>query len=156
MRARPLHRYKMMGYEILHTQQMDLHMLKFSNRIMLKPLAEYILDPAFWTKHICASKTLYESATGFLLSYIWLLTSSLDLKFAHDHFLLPGFVTWPWWKEFVREFVGHVDLNALDQVNIRFHFGDLRLGRINSIYRTRFAFTYVLPITASLTLDKFC
>lgn len=33
-------------------------------------------------------------------------------------------------------------MNALDQVNKRYHFGDLRLGRINSIYRTRFMFTH--------------
>lgn len=141
MRARPLHRYKMMGFEILQTQQMDLHLLKFSNRLMLKPLSEYMLDHTFWEEHICNSKVLHEAGCGFLMSYVWLLTTPLDLKFAHDLFLLPSFITWHWWKDFVKDFIHHVDPNALDQVNKRFHFGDLRLGRINTIYRTRFVHT---------------
>jgi len=142
MRARPLHRYKMMGMDVLHTQQMDLHLLKFSNKLMIKPLAEYMLSYDFWADHICHSAELHASGCGFLLSYVWLLTTPLDLKLAHDLFLVPSFVTWHWWKAFVKDFVDRVDINALDQVNKRFHFGDLRLGRINSVYRTRFAFTH--------------
>ncbi|KAF2678216.1 hypothetical protein K458DRAFT_142685 [Lentithecium fluviatile CBS 122367] len=142
MRARPLHRYKMMGFQIIHTQQMDLHLLKFSNSLMLKPLAEYMLSYDFWFDNICTDKTLHESACGFLLSYVWLLTTPLDLKIAHEIWLLPSFITWHWWKSFVKDFVAHVDPNTLDQVNKRYHFGDLRLGRINSIYRTRFALTH--------------
>jgi hypothetical protein len=53
MRARPLHRYKMMGFEVLHTQQTGLHLLKLSNRLLLKPLSEYMLDLEFWQEHIC-------------------------------------------------------------------------------------------------------
>ncbi|KAF2465704.1 uncharacterized protein BDR25DRAFT_82406 [Lindgomyces ingoldianus] len=146
MRARPLHRYKMMGFDVLYTQQMDLHLLKFSNRLLLKPLPEWMLSYEFWDENICGNQlerqTLHESACGFLLSYVWLLCSPLDLKLAHDHFLLPSFITWHWWKEFVKDFCQHVDMNSLDQVNKRYHFGDLRLGRINSIYRTRFCFTH--------------
>jgi uncharacterized membrane protein len=142
MRARPLHRYRMIGFEVLQTQQMDLHLLKFSNKLMLKPLAEYMLSYDFWMDNICNDHTLHKSACGFLLSYVWLLTTPLDLKLAHELWLIPSFMTWHWWKNFVKDFVANVDLNALDQVNERYHFGDLRLGRINSIYRTRFAFTH--------------
>ncbi|KAF2875222.1 hypothetical protein BDV95DRAFT_591941 [Massariosphaeria phaeospora] len=142
MRARPLHRYKMLGYGILHTQQMDLHLLQFSHHLMLKPLPEWLLSHEFWEQHICAERPLHELACGFLLSYVWLLASPIDLKMAHDTLLLPAFVTWPWWKAVVREFCAAVDVNALDQVNPRYQFGDLRLGRINSIYRTRFMFTH--------------
>ncbi|KAF1961981.1 hypothetical protein CC80DRAFT_531737 [Byssothecium circinans] len=144
MRARPLHRYKMMGFDILHTQQIDLHLLKFSNKLILKPLAEYMLSHTFWSEHICTypTDTLHKSGSGFLLSYIWLLTSPLDLKLAHDLFLLPSFITWHWWKTFVADFLDHIDANALHQVNKRFHYGDLRLGRINSIYRTRYCHTH--------------
>lgn len=139
MRARPLHRYKMMGFDILPTQQMDLHLLYFSNRLIIKPLAEYMLDHAFWTTYICVDKALHENACGYLLSYVWLITTPIDLKLAHELFLLPSFVTWQWWKKFVKEFVSYVDIVALDQVNMRFQFGDLRLGRVNTIYRIRFA-----------------
>ncbi|KAJ4293981.1 hypothetical protein N0V90_007670 [Kalmusia sp. IMI 367209] len=142
MRARALHRYKMMGMEPLHTQQMDLHLLKFSNKLMIKPLAEYMLSYDFWNQNICGERALHEAGCGFLLSYVWLVTTPLDLKLAHELFLVPSFVTWHWWKSFVQDFVNKVDINALDQVNKRFHFGDLRLGRINSVYRIRFAFTH--------------
>lgn len=142
MRARPLHRYKMMGFDILYTQQMDLHLLKFSNHLMIKPLSEYMLDHKFWEDYICTKQDLHESACGFLVSYVWLLTTPLDLKLAHEQFLIPSFVTWHWWKGFVKDFVANIDLNALDQVNKRYQFGDLRLGRINSIYRTRFFYSH--------------
>ncbi|CAI6337316.1 unnamed protein product [Periconia digitata] len=142
MRGRPLHRYKMLGLEILPTQQMDLHFLRYSDRLMIKPLAEYMLDHAFWVEHICPHKTLHENACGLLLSYVWLLTSPIDLKLAHEIYLLPSFVTWAWWKTFVTDFESHIDLNALDKVNKRFHFGELRLSRINSIFRIRYAPTH--------------
>ncbi|KAK2820033.1 hypothetical protein FQN49_007785, partial [Arthroderma sp. PD_2] len=54
-----------------------------------------------------------------------------------DHLIAPE-ITWPWWKQFVKDFNRHVDFNALDKVNKRYHFGELRLGRINTIYRLRF------------------
>lgn len=142
MRARPLHRYKMLGFNILITQQMDLHLLKFSDRLLLKPLPEWILSHDFWTKHICTDAKLHKSACGFLLSFVWLITTPLDLKFAHDYTLLPSFVTWHWWKEFVRDLCGNVDINTLHQVNKRYQFGELRLGRINSIYRVRYFSTH--------------
>jgi hypothetical protein len=144
MRARPLHRYRMMGFDILYTQQMDLHLLKFSNKLMVKPMPEWILSADFWSQHLCGDVELHQSACGFLLSYVWLLTTPLDLKLAHDFGLVPSFITWPWWKDFVRDFLapGNVDINTLAQVNKRYQFGDLRLGRINSIYRTRFFYSH--------------
>lgn len=144
MRARPLHRYRMMGFDVLYTQQMDLHLLKFSNRLMLKPLPEWILCADFWTKHLCSDLELHESACGFLLSYVWLLVTPLDLKIAHDLALVPSFITWHWWKDFVKDFLapGHVDINTLAQVNKRYQFGDLRLARINSTYRIRFFYSH--------------
>ncbi|KAI4929510.1 uncharacterized protein J4E92_005175 [Alternaria infectoria] len=152
MRARPLHRYTMLGMEVLGTQQMDLHLLKYSTKLIVKPLPEWMLSYEFWQDYICkpadadpddeTAKGLWESAAGFLVSYVWLITTPLDLKIAHEYTLLPSFVTWHWWKAFVRDFMGHVDINTLQQVNKRYQFGDLRLGRINSIYRTRYAHTH--------------
>lgn len=142
MRARPLHRYRMMGFEIPVTMQMDLHLLKFSNKLLVKPLPEWMVSYEFWDRYLCPHPELYKSACGWLVSYVWLITSPVDLKFAHEYGLLPAFVTWMWWKEFVRDFVEHVDINALDGVNPRYHFGDLRLGRINTVYRIRFCTTH--------------
>ena len=53
MRARPLHRYTMLGMQVIQTQQMDLHLLKFSSKLLIKPLPEWILCHKFWTDWIC-------------------------------------------------------------------------------------------------------
>ncbi|EMD63943.1 hypothetical protein COCSADRAFT_37666 [Bipolaris sorokiniana ND90Pr] len=151
MRARPLHRYTMLGMQVIQTQQMDLHLLKFSSKLLIKPLPEWILCHKFWTDWICNYDDadgkrepgwLWKSAAGFLVSYVWLVTTPLDLKIAHENSLLPSFVTWHWWKAFVSDFISHVDIDTLHQVNKRYQFGDLRLGRINTTYRVRYAHTH--------------
>jgi hypothetical protein len=151
MRARSLHRYTMLGMQVVQTQQMDLHLLKFSTKLLVKPLPEWILCHQFWTDWICTSDDandereqgwLWKSAAGFLVSYVWLVTTPLDLKIAHEHSLLPSFVSWHWWKSFVSDFIRHVDIDTLHQVNQRYQFGDLRLGRINTTYRIRYAHTH--------------
>lgn len=142
--ARPLHRQKMMGRDIVLTEQSDLHLLKFSKRILVKPLPAYILNYNFWIEHLCTSKTLHESACGLLVSYIWLVCSPIDLKMAKELNILPADLEWAWWKAFVTDVFQHINVNALDGVNRRYHFGELRLGRINSIYRVRFFFTHFI------------
>jgi uncharacterized membrane protein len=142
LRAQPLHRYKMLGMEMVPTDRHDLHLLKYSNKLILKPLPEYLLDYDFWQTHICGTKWMHESASGFLLSYIWILTTPLDLQIAKDLYIVPSWVDWPWWKDFVRHFFTAIDVNALDQVNERYHFGILRLGRVNAIYRIRYLPTH--------------
>lgn len=121
---------------------MDLHLLRFSNKLLVKPLPEYILSKSLWENHICEDLALWQSATGWLLSYVWLVTTPLDLKLAHNEGLVPKSITWVCWKAFVTNFLNSVDMNTLHQVNKRYHFGDLRLARINTIYRTRFFFTH--------------
>lgn len=164
MRARPLHRYIIMGQEITPTQNLDLHLMHFSTHLLVKPLPEYLLSHPFWETHLCAAETpstitsdserdawehqrrdVHASATGFLLSYIWLLVSPQDFLLAQTHHLLPPYITFPQWKAFATSFCAHIDPNSihvLNQVNKRFHFGDLRLGRVNSIYRIRFFHTH--------------
>ncbi|WEW56740.1 hypothetical protein PRK78_002191 [Emydomyces testavorans] len=144
MNARPLHRQRMMGRDILPTEQSDLHLLKFSSRLLVKPLPAYLLNYNFWTEHLCDSKALHESACGLLVSYIWLICSPLDMKIAHENNLLPSDLDWAWWKSFVDDVFNHININALDAVNKRYHFGELRLGRINSIYRIRFFFSHFI------------
>ena len=139
--ARTLVKQRMMGYDIIMTEQTDLHLLKYSNRILLKPLPEYLLRDDFWEKYLCANKALHASACGFLLSYMWLICSHHDLRIACQCYLVPTSITWQQWKLLITDFYRHIDVNALDQVNKRYHFGELRLSRINTIYRIRFFFT---------------
>lgn len=144
LNARDLVKQKMMGYEIVLTEQADLHLLRASTRVLLKPLPEYILCFDFWTKYLCKSREQHKRACGLLLSYMWLICSRHDLRIAHDSHLLPSGITWAQWKALITDFYNHVDVNALDQVNERYQFGELRLQRINSIYRVRFFFTHFI------------
>ena len=118
--ARPLHRYRLMGYDILGTQQMDLHLIWHQgspNKLWVKPLHYWIFSHEFWSKHICHEDRLWQSAAGLLVSYTWLITTPLDLQVAQDLTLLPKTVTWGQWKLFIRSFCEHVDVNRLDQVS---------------------------------------
>lgn len=143
-RAQSLHSYKTMGLDIKYTQQMDLHLLKTRSYLLLKPLPGWIFSYEFWLDLICQDKDLHESACGFLMSYVWLLNTPIDLKLAHDLALLPERITWGWWRDLVQQFLNRVDINTRHQVNERYHFGDLRLDRINLIYRTRFITTHLM------------
>lgn len=146
MNSRPLHRQRMMDLRILQTEQADLHLMRVGQRVFIKPLPLYLLNHAFWKEYLCEDEELHKSACGFLLSYIWLICSRLDLRIAKEEnlCLVPAVVEWTWWKSFVAEFEKKIDMNALDQVNMRYQFGELRLSRVNSIYRIRFFHTHFI------------
>ena len=144
MRARPLHRYRMLNYDVHATQQMDLHLLIANNSLLLKPLAKYLLDPVFWATHLdtLGRESLKEAALGWLFSYAWLLNTPLDLRIAHDYYLVPEDLTWAQWKAIANRFLLHIDTETLHGINKRYQYGELRLSRINRIYRLRFFLTH--------------
>lgn len=143
MPARPLTRLNMIGLDVIPTDQADLHLLKVPKRIFVKPLPVYLLCAEFWSRYLCgkSNETLHRQVTGFLVSYVWLIRSELDLKIARELSLVPEELEWVRWKEFVSDFTSRVDVNVLDEVDKRYHFGELRLGRINTIYRLRYFHT---------------
>jgi hypothetical protein len=136
MNARGLHRQLLENRNIVRTEQADLHLLYYDTTLLLKPLPSYLLCPVAWVKYLNHDEKLHKLACGFLLSYIWLLRSPLDFQIAQDAHLLPSGLIWPKWKKLVTEFLKSIDADTLHQVNKRYHFGELRLGRINTIYRT--------------------
>jgi hypothetical protein len=144
--ARPLHRHKVMSRQIIPTEQADLHLLYHSGMLLLKPLPSYILCRQLWEDYLCLDEheALHKSACGMLISYTWLIRSPLDFRIAtsKDLQLLPKGLEWIEWKKIVDETLDYIDTSSLVQVNQRFQFGELRLSRINSIYRLRFAHTH--------------
>jgi hypothetical protein len=144
MRARPLHRYRLYGLEIRYTQQVDLHLLRTRKHLMLKPLPLWILSHEFWQTYIVHDSLLHESATGFLMSYVWLLTTPIDFKIAQDLALIDISLTWGAWSAFVKDFLTHVDINKTKaSINKRYIYGELQLDWINIIYRCRFPSTHL-------------
>ena len=133
--ARPLHRQAMLGRKLVTIEQVDLHMVWQEARIFVKPMPEFLLDYDFWKDHICRDTNLYECGCGFLLSYVWLVCSKSDLKVAQDAGLLGPEVSWETWVSFTRALLRTIDIQTLEQVNRRYHYGELRLSRLNWIYR---------------------
>lgn len=159
---RSLHYQQLKGRQIVISEQLDLHLIWSSNpnRIFVKPLPRYLLSPQFWRSHICVSRDVYQTALGFILSYIHLIERESDFNIATEHNLLPAEISWPAWLEFMKEVLAatadvthssapskmHVhtsqaELKRSDSgrvsvgVNPRFVYGELRLGRLNWITR---------------------
>jgi hypothetical protein len=133
--ARPLHRQLMLGRQILITEQLDMHLLRTKSRIFLKPIPLLLLNHDLWTLHISNSKELHRNACGLLLSYVWLVRYQSDLQIAKKAGWLPEAIMMEAWHQFITSFLEHVDPNTLEKVNKRFTYGELRLNRINQIYR---------------------
>ncbi|KAI0190755.1 hypothetical protein EV127DRAFT_429968 [Xylaria flabelliformis] len=148
--SRPLHRWKMLGLKISIIEQADLHLVWSAENLFLKPLPLYLLDYSFWLRFICDEKQprdTYESARGFLLSYVWLIRYPSDLEIAKRELLLPGDMTWAMWIELVDSIWDHSgDLSCPDSISKRYKYGALRLTRLDHIYRfaPRFHLKYLL------------
>lgn len=133
--ARPLHRQKVLGRSITITEDTDEHLVWFENQIFIKPLPDYLLDYNYWNEHLCSSTDLYESACGLLLSYAWLVCHKRDLNMAKEFDLLSQDIAWADWVEFLDIFLDNIDVATLKDVNKRYRYGELRLSRLNAIYR---------------------
>ncbi|GAP89135.1 putative glycosyltransferase family 28 domain-containing protein [Rosellinia necatrix] len=134
MPPRPLHYQLVLSREISITESPELHLVWSKNHIFLKPLPSWLLDPAFWTSHILHDHDLARCARGFLFSYTALIAYQSDFNIAQERGLLPSFLTWPTWKRVVREVLENHDMAM---VNPRYWYGELRLGRLNTVYRLR-------------------
>lgn len=129
--ARPLHRQILLNRSIVITERPDEHLVWHESRIFLKPLPKYLLNFSFWERHLCTEKALFECASGLILSYVWLVRYNSDLEIALSTGLLPASIDWERWTAFVDSFLAHVNPFALNNVDRRYHFGELRLGRLD-------------------------
>ena len=77
----------------------------------------------------------HRSACGFLLSYAWLVHHESDLGIAKVHGLLSKQMGWTDWVEFLDAFLDSIDLETMDDVNGRYTYGELRLSRLDAIYK---------------------
>jgi hypothetical protein len=107
----------------------------FEAQISIKPLPDYLFEYDYWNKNLCSDLELHKSACGLLLSYAWLVRHKSDLDIAKERGLLSKNVEWIHWVQFLDCFLDNVDLSTLSQVNQRYKYGELRLSRLNTIYR---------------------
>jgi hypothetical protein len=133
--SRPLHRQKLIGRTILITESPHEHLIWFETYIFIKPLPEYLLNFDFWLEQICSDIELHKAARGFLLSYAWLVRHQSDLRIAKETGLLPEKIEWSQWTLFLQDCLSHINPETLDNVSGRYQFGELRLTRLNMLYR---------------------
>jgi hypothetical protein len=155
MPPRPLHHQLLLSRDIFVTEQMDMHLVWTTGRIFLKPIPRFLLEPNFWTEYFsceqdcncseganppetareCDRRRLWRSALGFLFSYAALISHESDFYIAKENHLLPGEedeITWGRWRTFIEQ----LDMEHIYQkVDARFVYGELRLSRLNKIYR---------------------
>lgn len=134
MNYKPLHRQKMMNREIVITEQTDLHLTWANSTIFIKPFPRYLGSYDVWMAHLCGSKPLHEKACGFLFSYTWLITCESDFHLALQLNLLPP-ISWTQWRAFIQSARKSVDVELPNWINRRYHFGELRLQRLEWIHR---------------------
>ncbi|KAH6866067.1 hypothetical protein B0T10DRAFT_502876 [Thelonectria olida] len=81
-------------------------------------------------------RTIYPTdACGMLLSYSWLVCHKSDLHIARETGLLPADISWEAWNAFMIDVSRHIDTRTLCQVDRRYGYGELRLSRLNTLYR---------------------
>ncbi|KAG7002424.1 hypothetical protein G7Y79_00027g061160 [Physcia stellaris] len=174
---RPLYKQKALGRHIIVHEQADLHLVWDEQRIFLKPIPRFLLEPNVWrdilrckhgnesvpfhghTEHLNEHQLKYERAgetaraeasddnsgsclacqaralaTGFLLSYTALISYEHDLHIAQDHDLVPTSITWPQWRQTVKSILASQSSLPSNSINPRYHYGELRLSRLNRIY----------------------
>ena len=143
MPARHLGHQLVLSREIVLTEEMDLHLVWGMKGIYIKPLPKFLLVEGFWAANLVALNTdttklgklreeLNACARGLLYSYCSLIAYESDFDIAKAHKLLPREITWSNWRKWVDEVLASC---TYDTINPRFWYGELRLGRLNKIYR---------------------
>ncbi|KAI1414543.1 hypothetical protein F5Y13DRAFT_188211 [Hypoxylon sp. FL1857] len=120
--------------EVAITEDPELHLVWSKNRIFLKPIPQYLLEPDFWAAHIIHNRELADCARGFLFSYAALIAYQSDYRIAMEKGLLPPGISWEEWKALTKEILEN---HCYASINPRYWYGELRLSRLNKVYRLR-------------------
>ncbi|KKP07370.1 hypothetical protein THAR02_00567 [Trichoderma harzianum] len=126
------------GRRIVPVENPRFHLVREEKSVFIKPMPVCLLNYDFWTQYLASDLhlprgILHESdcyramALGFLRSYSHLIQHQSDLRIAKDHGLISEDVTWAGWSKFIRGF----RLLNDDNVARRYHYGQIRLTRLN-------------------------
>jgi hypothetical protein len=126
------------GREIIITEKPELHLTWVYNRVFIKPIPQYLLSHAFWNFYLVDEQSpiprsereeITRAALGFLRSYLYLVRHESDFILATDgkQSLVPKHITYCEFISFILSFEKVED----QSVSPRYHFGELRLTRLN-------------------------
>jgi hypothetical protein len=130
----PLHHQKVLRREIILTENPRLHLVWFEKTIYVQTLQDELLNWQYFSDVVCGDEGLHQAATGFLLSYAHLIQYPSDLDVAKTTGLINKDMSWRGWQNFRSDLLHHCSNR---KVHDRFEYGELRLGRLNQIYRIK-------------------
>ncbi|KAB8248713.1 hypothetical protein BDV35DRAFT_403113 [Aspergillus flavus] len=131
-----LHAQRLKGRSVVPTEDPSLHLIWHRNQIYIKPIPVCLFNYTFWDIYLGPTKdnnsptssTFDRSiAMGFLRSYAFLTPHRLDFILAKESHLIPDDIDWIAWSKFIHKFRELGD----EQVAQRYHYGQLRLSRLN-------------------------
>ncbi|KAF1835031.1 hypothetical protein BDW02DRAFT_638908 [Decorospora gaudefroyi] len=144
----PINRQRIKAREIVATEDASLHLVWHRDRIYIKPMPLCLLNHDFWTTFLALPVTTdtvpdqpaptspqpplepvfdRRIALGFMRSYALLVRHHVDFVLARDAHLFPAPFGWAEWSGFIAHFRGLED----EDVAPRYHYGQLRLSRLN-------------------------
>lgn len=136
----PLHGQLVRGRSVVVSENPELHLVWFGQRVFLKPLPAFLLSWAFWKLYLvdkpqamedskkAAIRPIISSILGFVRTYSHLIQHESDFRLARESGLLPsGVEDFTTFTDFITTFTSIQDCS----VNGRYNFGELRLSRLN-------------------------
>jgi hypothetical protein len=133
----PLHRQRVKLREVVITEDPRLHLIWNYDRVFIKPLPKYLLSHTFWTTYLLSESSplgskrhkIRRAALGYIRTYRHLVKYESDFSIAQDQKarLIPPEIDWLQFCSFVSEF----DKIKDSDVSGRYHYGELRLTRLN-------------------------
>lgn len=157
----PLHWQLLIGRTVRVTEDPALHLVWTGGIIYMKPLPRCLLDAAFWDQWICRAdgtsasssmtagnagppapapwprqkSELWREANGLLMTYTRLIRHQSDHRIAIDLGLLPSDMDWMQWSRILYELDASPIVRDPSSVSPRYRYGELRLARLNLVYR---------------------
>ncbi len=128
------------------TENPQLHLVWYYDRIYIKPIPRYLLSHAFWKFLNTQPVELRRAITGFVRTYSYLVRYECDFRLAssdeHQLALIPkddgsvsadgsDHITFERFARFIAPFQKLPD----DSVSPRYRYGELRLSRLNMYAR---------------------
>jgi len=136
-----------MSRTILVTEDPSLHLVWYQSTILIKPLPRCLLVHSFWKDWICPAASeknslsteskgvIWREANGLMWTYASLIKHESDFRIAREIGLLPDQMTWSRWCLLRLDVLDALSGDDPDTMTPRYHYGELRLGRLNLVYR---------------------
>ncbi|KAF2022564.1 hypothetical protein EK21DRAFT_83045 [Setomelanomma holmii] len=143
----PLNKQRVKMREIVAAEDIRLHLVWHRNKIYIKPMPLCLLNFDFWTTYLPlpaeeiiphkgssvsqqrSSQPTYDRKVGlgFMRSYALLVRHHVDFVLACESHLFPTDFKWEEWSKFIAHF-RHIED---EEVANRYHYGQLRLSRLD-------------------------